>query len=324
MRDFLKSLRRGRGDHREVFAEFAMVLDVPTRRAARDAERRREAEGGEMSSRRDQSQDSPSPDLRASAKATLSRKGRGRGAAAFKLSPSLALPRKGGGDALHRETKFAAAEISEVEADGSFSGYASLFGETDLNRDVVMPGAFLKSIGEARRDAASACSFSTIRRRRSGCGATIREDARGLFVSGRLMSEVAKGREVLALMRAGAIDGLSIGFRTVQRPHRCEERRPASDRGRPLGDLGGDLSDAAGGEGERGERGKAGRAGGDDPRSGADDAAAVTQRNLPSRGRTRSGRRSACFEAPFRPHPEVRAKRASKGRNEAPQHEGCL
>ena len=51
-------------------------------------------------------------------------------------------------NALQRETKFAAAELSEVEADGSFSGYASLFGETDLNRDVVMPGAFLKSIGK--------------------------------------------------------------------------------------------------------------------------------------------------------------------------------
>ncbi len=44
----------------------------------------------------------------------------------------------------------------------------------------------------------------------------VREDSRGLFVRGQLMSEVEKGREVLALMRAGAIDGLSIGFRTVK------------------------------------------------------------------------------------------------------------
>jgi len=44
----------------------------------------------------------------------------------------------------------------------------------------------------------------------------IREDASGLFVRGQLMTEVAKGREVLALMRAGATDGLSIGFRTVR------------------------------------------------------------------------------------------------------------
>ena len=44
----------------------------------------------------------------------------------------------------------------------------------------------------------------------------VREDSRGLFVRGKLMTDVAKGREVLALMRAGAIDGLSIGFRTVR------------------------------------------------------------------------------------------------------------
>jgi HK97 family phage prohead protease len=44
----------------------------------------------------------------------------------------------------------------------------------------------------------------------------IREDGRGLFVRGRLTPEVARAREVLALMRAGVIDGLSIGFRTVR------------------------------------------------------------------------------------------------------------
>ena len=44
----------------------------------------------------------------------------------------------------------------------------------------------------------------------------IREDARGLYVRGRLMTAVVKAREVLALMRAGALDGLSIGFKTVK------------------------------------------------------------------------------------------------------------
>jgi HK97 family phage prohead protease len=43
----------------------------------------------------------------------------------------------------------------------------------------------------------------------------LREDARGLLARGRLMPEVARAREVLALMRAGALDGLSIGFRAV-------------------------------------------------------------------------------------------------------------
>jgi len=44
----------------------------------------------------------------------------------------------------------------------------------------------------------------------------LREDFRGLFARGRLIPEVARGRELLALLRAGAIDGLSIGFRTVK------------------------------------------------------------------------------------------------------------
>jgi HK97 family phage prohead protease len=44
----------------------------------------------------------------------------------------------------------------------------------------------------------------------------LREDHRGLFARGRLIPEVARGRELLSLLRAGAIDGLSIGFRTVK------------------------------------------------------------------------------------------------------------
>jgi len=118
-------------------------------------------------------------------------------------------------DALARETKFAHAALSEVEADGSFSGYASVFGETDLNQDIVLPGAFLRSIA-ARGPGGVRMLFQHDPAAPIGVWQEIREDARGLFVRGRLMGEIAKGREVLALMRAGAIDGLSIGFRTVR------------------------------------------------------------------------------------------------------------
>ncbi|MGL4394912.1 MAG: HK97 family phage prohead protease, partial [Hyphomicrobium sp.] len=44
----------------------------------------------------------------------------------------------------------------------------------------------------------------------------IREDARGLYVRGRLMHDVTRAREVLSLIRAGALDGLSIGFKTLK------------------------------------------------------------------------------------------------------------
>ena len=44
----------------------------------------------------------------------------------------------------------------------------------------------------------------------------VREDATGLWVKGRLLRDVEKGREAAALLAAGAIDGLSIGYRTVK------------------------------------------------------------------------------------------------------------
>ena len=114
-----------------------------------------------------------------------------------------------------RETKFAPADLSGVEPDGTFSGYASLFGKEDLGRDVVMPGAFAASL-KARGVAGIRMLFQHDPAAPIGVWQDIREDGRGLFVRGRLTPEVAKAREVLALMRAGGLDGLSIGFRTVK------------------------------------------------------------------------------------------------------------
>ena len=79
------------------------------------------------------------------------------------------------------------------------------------------------------------------------------EDSRGLFARGRLMPEVTRAREVLSLMRAGALDGLSIGFRTVK------GRTDPATGVRRLDQI--DLweisvvtfPDAAGGAGERGK-----------------------------------------------------------------------
>ena len=44
----------------------------------------------------------------------------------------------------------------------------------------------------------------------------VREDAKGLYVKGRLLTDVARAREAAALIGAGAIEGLSIGYRTLR------------------------------------------------------------------------------------------------------------
>jgi HK97 family phage prohead protease len=106
-------------------------------------------------------------------------------------------------------------DCKSLDASGVFTGYAARFNTADLGRDLILPGAFAESI--AQRGAAGVrMLFQHDPAEPIGTWLELREDTRGLFVRGRLLSEIARGREVLALMRAGAIDGLSIGFRTVE------------------------------------------------------------------------------------------------------------
>jgi Escherichia/Staphylococcus phage prohead protease len=99
--------------------------------------------------------------------------------------------------------------------DGVFEGYASLFNREDLGHDVIAPGAFRDSL-MSRGAARIKMLFQHDPGEPIGVWDEIREDARGLYVRGRLMTAVAKAREVLALMRGGALDGLSIGFKAVK------------------------------------------------------------------------------------------------------------
>ncbi len=112
-----------------------------------------------------------------------------------------------------RECKFSADPFQEVGEDGTFSGYASLFDKTDLGNDRVMRGAFKRSI-EQRKPGGIRMLFQHNPDKPIGVWEELKEDERGLFVRGRITSDVASGMEVLSLMRAGALDGLSIGFKT--------------------------------------------------------------------------------------------------------------
>ena len=115
--------------------------------------------------------------------------------------------------ALALEIKRAATAVSRPTAGGAFEGYASLFGLVDMGRDEMMPGAFRESL--ARRGASDIkLLWSHDAREPIGVWDEVAEDSRGLKVAGRLNLGVTRGREIHALMREGAIDGLSIGFRT--------------------------------------------------------------------------------------------------------------
>jgi HK97 family phage prohead protease len=107
------------------------------------------------------------------------------------------------------------APRTRIEPDGTVEGYASLFGEIDQARDRVMAGAFAQTLRQ-RPVQRVPMLFQHDPAEPVGVWLDLREDHRGLYARGRLIPEVARGRELLSLLRAGAIDGLSIGFRTVK------------------------------------------------------------------------------------------------------------
>lgn len=112
------------------------------------------------------------------------------------------------------EHKFCRLGEAVTVTDGTqIEGYASLFGETDQGGDIVSAGAYAKSLARDRRikmlwqhDPATPI----------GVWDEVREDGKGLYVKGRLLDSVERGREAAALIAAGAIEGLSIGYRTVR------------------------------------------------------------------------------------------------------------
>lgn len=115
------------------------------------------------------------------------------------------------------ERKFARFGDALSVTDGTIiEGYASLFGQSDQSGDVVQNGAYgasLKALGAQERKVKMLWQHDPAQP--IGVWDEVREDSKGLYVKGRLLDSVARGREAAALIEAGAIDGLSIGYRTV-------------------------------------------------------------------------------------------------------------
>ncbi|UIJ70640.1 HK97 family phage prohead protease [Aurantimonas sp. HBX-1] len=105
-----------------------------------------------------------------------------------------------------------AAPVPEGEAAAAIRGYAALFGDTDTAGDLIEPGAFGASLRH-RGTAGIRMLWQHDPARPIGVWTAIREDREGLYVEGRLALSTQAGREAAELVAAGALDGLSIGFR---------------------------------------------------------------------------------------------------------------
>lgn len=132
-------------------------------------------------------------------------------------------------DDLGLELKFAggAPVLTEGEAGTQvIEGYASLFGLPDQGGDIVAPGAYAASLKRlADKGDKVRMLWQHDPGQPIGIWDEVREDAKGLWVRGRLLPDVARAREAAALIAAGAIDGLSIGYRTVRAERDAQNRR---------------------------------------------------------------------------------------------------
>lgn len=125
------------------------------------------------------------------------------------------------------ETKFCRRDsVLTLDDDWRIEGYASVFGLPDQGGDIVEAGAYKASLA---RLAAGGRRVKMLWQHDPaqpiGIWDEVREDATGLHVRGRLLEAVGRGREAAALIRAGALDGLSIGYRTKRAEKDGQGRR---------------------------------------------------------------------------------------------------
>jgi len=104
------------------------------------------------------------------------------------------------------------SEVKAKDDQGTFTGYGSIFGNEDQGSDIMQKGAFTKSL-EQRPASKVKLLYQHKTDEPIGIFESMYEDEKGLFVKGRLAMGTQKGREAYELLKMGALDGMSIGFR---------------------------------------------------------------------------------------------------------------
>lgn len=111
------------------------------------------------------------------------------------------------------EMKFAPSQDDA----GVLVGYGSVYGNVDSAGDIIAPGAFAKSVNDAR---AGAKKFPFLWSHSwddpIGVIDELSEDRTGLKITVRLNLDTQRGREARSLIQQGAVSGLSVGFQVVK------------------------------------------------------------------------------------------------------------
>jgi HK97 family phage prohead protease len=120
-------------------------------------------------------------------------------------------------EAGRREVRAYALHIKATGDDGSVEGYGSVFGVRDAYADVIAAGAFAASIkAHKAANTMPAMLWQHDAAQPIGVWTDMVEDDKGLRVVGKLALDTMRGKEAHALLKIGALNGLSIGFVSKQ------------------------------------------------------------------------------------------------------------
>jgi hypothetical protein len=116
-----------------------------------------------------------------------------------------------------REVRAYALQIKATGDDGTVEGYGSVFGVRDNYDDVIAPGAFAGSLKEHKSAGTMpAMLWQHDATEPIGVWTEMSEDSKGLRIKGQLALDTTRGKEAYALLKLGALNGLSIGFMSKQ------------------------------------------------------------------------------------------------------------
>lgn len=110
------------------------------------------------------------------------------------------------------ETKFLPIDVKSTQ-EGLIEGYGSIYGNVDLGGELVERGAFDETLASGKK---IKMLYQHDQRKVIGVWDSVTTDEKGLKMVGRIATNTTLGKDVAALAAMGAIDGLSIGFKTDQ------------------------------------------------------------------------------------------------------------
>jgi len=115
------------------------------------------------------------------------------------------------------KTKDFALQVKDLSEEGTFEGHVSVAGNVDSYGEIVVPGAFGKSLAKHRREGTKPLLLWQHNPDEPiGVWDDLAEDGKGLWGQGRLLKGVRRADEAHILLKGGAIRGLSIGYREVK------------------------------------------------------------------------------------------------------------